>query len=157
MEPNLILIGLVVGLDYENPHFNPYQEFQRFKTHPMVKDIHCTKFLKKTVFDRVQIYSAEELAYRMEQEQSMKVASKQCLNVSYDSYSQAQASDDFDYSAVTFPGGALVGCAAGFVNVPKIKGIHNAMKTGMLAAEDAVKLLDDADAGLLQLIIAMIT
>jgi len=98
---NLVAIGLVVHLSYTNPHLSPFDEFQRFKTHPLM---------------RTFIAGGRRLSYG------------------------ARAITSGGYQAVpqlSFPGGALIGCAAGFVNVPRIKGSHNAMKTGMLAAEAA--------------------
>lgn len=97
--PNKILLGMVVGLDYPNPTLSPYQEFQQWKTHPLI-----TKTLK----------------------------GGKCISYG------ARALNEGGFQAVpklTFPGGALIGCAAGFLNVPKIKGSHTAMKTGMLAGE----------------------
>ena len=96
---NLLEIGFVVGLDYENPFLNPYEEFQRFKTHPLIR-----KTLEKS---RRIAYGARALIE----------GGIQCI------------------PKLTFPGGLIVGDAAGFLNVPKIKGIHNAMKSGMIAAE----------------------
>lgn len=96
---NNVTLGLVIGLDYENPYLNPYKEFQRFKAHPEI---------------RQYLTGGECLAYG------------------------ARALNEGGYQSVpklNFPGGLLVGCSAGFVNVPKIKGTHNAMKSGMLAAE----------------------
>ncbi len=117
---NLVAVGFVVHLNYENPHLSPYDEFQRFKTHPEVRDTFA---------------GGKRLAYG------------------------ARAINEGGLQSVpklAFPGGALVGCAAGFLNVPRIKGTHNAMKTGMLAAEAAFAALgagrahdalDDYDAG----------
>ena len=99
MEPNLVQLGVVIGLDYANPHLSPYKEFQRFKHHPSV-----AKFLD----------GGEPVAYA------------------------ARTLNEGGFQSIpklTFPGGALVGCSAGFLNVPKIKGTHTAMKSGMLAAE----------------------
>ena len=99
IEGNQVAVGFVVGLDYENPYLSPFQEFQRFKTHPEI-----AKFFK----------GGKRIAYG------------------------ARAINEGGFQAIpklTFPGGALIGCSAGFVNVPKIKGSHTAMKTGMLAAE----------------------
>lgn len=99
MEPNRIHVGLVVGLDYENPYLNPYEEFQRFKTHPDIR-----KYFE----------GAECISY-----------GAKCLS-------------EGAYHAIpklTFPGGMLAGDSAGFLNVAKIKGSHNAIKTGMLAGE----------------------
>ncbi|CAM9174955.1 unnamed protein product [Ectocarpus fasciculatus] len=99
MKPNLILLGMVVGLDYENPYLNPYKEFQRWKHHPAVA---------------AQLEGGECVSY-----------GARCLN-------------EGGFHAIpklTFPGGALIGCSAGFLNAVKIKGSHTAMKSGMLAAE----------------------
>jgi electron-transferring-flavoprotein dehydrogenase len=97
----LAAVGLVVHLSYENPYLAPYDEFQRFKSHPRIRPF---------------IEGGRRIAYG------------------------ARAITGGGLQAVpklVFPGGALIGCAAGFVNVPRIKGSHNAMKTGMLAAEAA--------------------
>ncbi|KAL8021189.1 putative electron transfer flavoprotein-ubiquinone oxidoreductase [Plasmopara halstedii] len=105
MEDDLVQIGLVVGLDYENPYINPYEELQQFKTHPAIR-----KFLE----------GGECIQY-----------GARCLN-------------EGGYHAIpklTFPGGALIGCSAGFLNGVKIKGTHTAMKSGMLAAEAAYEAL----------------
>mmetsp|Transcript_10978 Transcript_10978/g.19722 ORF Transcript_10978/g.19722 Transcript_10978/m.19722 type:complete len:664 (+) Transcript_10978:77-2068(+) len=98
-EPNLVLAGLVVGLDYKNPYLNPYKEFQKWKSHPEV---------------RKHFEGGTCIAYgaRVLNEGGFHAIPK-----------------------VTFPGGALVGCAAGFLNAVKIKGSHTALKSGMLAAE----------------------
>lgn len=96
---NLISIGFVIGLDYTNPYLNPYEEFQRFKTHPSVYPL---------------LASGKRIAYgaRTLTEGGLQSIPKLC-----------------------FPGGVIIGCAAGFMNVPRIKGIHNAIKSGMIAAE----------------------
>lgn len=99
MDPNLVLIGMVVGLDYENPYLNPYREFQRWKHHPAVA---------------AHLKGGTCIAYG------------------------ARVLNEGGYHAIpklTFPGGALIGCSAGFLNAMKIKGTHTAMKSGMLAAE----------------------
>lgn len=99
MEDNQVAVGFVVHLNYQNPHLSPFEEFQRFKTHPAIKE----------VFE-----GGERLSYG------------------------ARAITEGGYQSVpqlAFPGGALIGCSAGFVNVPRIKGSHNAMLSGMLAAE----------------------
>ena len=96
---NLLSIGFVIGLDYQNPYLNPYEEFQRFKMHPDVYPL-----LEKS--KRIA-YGARTLV-----EGGLQSIPK-----------------------LTFPGGLIVGDAAGFLNVAKIKGIHNAMKSGMVAAE----------------------
>ena len=102
---NLIAVGFVVHLNYENPYLSPFEEFQRFKTHPLVRDTFA---------------SGKRISYG------------------------ARAITEGGYQSVpklTFPGGALIGCAAGFVNVPRIKGSHNAMLSGMLAAEHVAAAL----------------
>lgn len=98
-EDNQVAVGYVVHLNYQNPYLNPFEEFQRFKTHPAVAEM---------------LEGGKRLAYG------------------------ARAITEGGYQSVpklTFPGGALIGCSAGFVNVPRIKGSHNAMLSGMLAAE----------------------
>ena len=102
---NYVSVGFVVHLNYKNPYISPYEEFQRFKTHPDV-----SKFLE----------GGERVSYG------------------------ARAISEGGFQSVpklTFPGGALIGCSAGFVNVPRIKGNHNAMKTGMMAAEAAFEAI----------------
>ncbi len=104
-EDNLVAVGFVVHLNYENPHLSPFDELQRFKTHPEI---------------RAFFAGGKRLAYG------------------------ARAINEGGLQSIprlAFPGGALIGCAAGFVNLPRIKGSHNAMKTGMLAAEAAFDAL----------------
>ena len=104
-DDNLVAVGFVVHLNYDDPYLSPFDEFQRFKTHPSI---------------RGTFEGGKRLAYG------------------------ARAITEGGYQSVpklTFPGGALVGCAAGFVNVPRIKGVHNAMGTGMLAAEHVAAAL----------------
>ena len=111
LENNQISIGFVIGLDYENPYLSPFDEFQRFKTHPEIR-----RFLE----------GGKRVAYG------------------------ARALNEGGLQSIpelVFPGGALIGCAAGFLNVPRIKGSHNAMKTGMLAAEAAFEALSAAGGG----------
>lgn len=113
MKPNLIHLGQVVGQDYKNPHINPYEEFQRWKTHPSV-----SKYLKGGT----------------------------CIKYG------ARALNEGGYYAIpklTFPGGILVGCSAGFLNVAKIKGSHTAIKSGILAAESQYQnqIFDDYEEG----------
>jgi electron-transferring-flavoprotein dehydrogenase len=96
---NLVSVGFVVHLNYENPYVSPFEEFQRFKTHDAI---------------RGTFESGKRISYG------------------------ARAITEGGWQSVpklAFPGGALIGCAAGFVNVPRIKGSHNAMLSGMLAAE----------------------
>jgi electron-transferring-flavoprotein dehydrogenase len=100
-ENNQVALGFVVALDYSNPYLSPFEEFQRWKTHPAI---------------RAEIEGGKRVSYG------------------------ARAINEGGYQAIpklTFPGGALIGCSAGFVNVPRIKGSHTAMKSGMLAAEAA--------------------
>ena len=103
---NQVAVGYVVGLDYSNPHLSPFEEFQRFKTHPSIRN----------VFE-----GGRRVAYG------------------------ARALNEGGFQSIpklTFPGGCLVGCTAGFLNVPKIKGTHTAMKSGMVAAEAIFESLD---------------
>ncbi len=102
---NTISVGFVVGLDYRNPYLSPFQEMQRFKTHPAVKDY---------------FEGARRVGY----------GARALVEGGFQSLPK-----------LTFPGGVLVGDTAGFLNVPKIKGNHLAMKSGMIAAEEIVKLL----------------
>ncbi len=99
LKDELVAVGFVVGLDYENPYLSPYEEFQRFKHHPSIAKI---------------LSGGRRIAY-----------GARALNEG-----GAQS-----VPRVHFPGGLLVGCEAGFLNVPKIKGSHNAMKSGILAAD----------------------
>ncbi|MGH7068995.1 MAG: 4Fe-4S dicluster domain-containing protein [Acetobacteraceae bacterium] len=102
---NIVSTGFVIGLDYRNPWLSPFEEMQRFKTHPAISG---------------HFASGRRISYG------------------------ARALNEGGLQSVprlVFPGGALIGCAAGFLNVPKIKGTHTAMKTGMLAAEAAAAAL----------------
>jgi electron-transferring-flavoprotein dehydrogenase len=104
-ENNQVALGFVVALDYSNPHLSPFEEFQRWKTHPAV---------------RAEIEGGKRVSYG------------------------ARAINEGGYQAIPrlcFPGGVLIGCSAGFVNVPRIKGTHTAMKSGMLAAEHAFEAI----------------
>ena len=99
LENNQVAVGFVVGLDYSNPHLSPYEEFQRFKTHPEIR-----KFFE----------GGRRIAYG------------------------ARALNEGGFQSVpklSFPGGVLIGDTAGFLNVPKVKGTHMAMKSGIEAAE----------------------
>ena len=111
LENNQVAVGFVVGLDYANTFLSPFEEFQRFKTHPAIRP----------VFE-----GGRRVAYG------------------------ARALNEGGFQAIprlTFPGGALIGCAAGFLNVPKIKGTHTAMKSGMTAAESVFAALARGDVG----------
>jgi electron-transferring-flavoprotein dehydrogenase len=104
-DEQLVSVGFVVHLNYENPYLSPFEEFQRFKTHPLV---------------RGTFEGGKRLAYG------------------------ARALTEGGWQSVpklVLPGGALIGCAAGFMNVPRIKGSHNAMLSGMLAAEHVAAAL----------------
>ncbi|MBI3504080.1 MAG: electron transfer flavoprotein-ubiquinone oxidoreductase [Proteobacteria bacterium] len=106
LENNQVAVGYVVGLDYKNPYLSPFEEFQRFKTHPAIRPI---------------FEGGRRIAYG------------------------ARAINEGGLQAIpklVFPGGAIIGCSAGFVNVPKIKGSHTAMKSGMLCAEAVFDALD---------------
>lgn len=99
LENNQVAVGFVIGLDYKNPWLSPFEEFQRFKTHPAVREVFA---------------GGRRISYG------------------------ARALSEGGYQSIpklTFPGGLLVGDTAGFLNVPKIKGNHMAMKSGMVAAE----------------------
>lgn len=96
---NRVAVGFVIGLDYTNPWLNPFEEFQRFKTHPSIRKLFA---------------GGERIGYG------------------------ARALNEGGWQSLpklTFPGGALIGDGAGFLNVPKIKGIHLAIKSGILAAD----------------------
>ena len=102
---NLVAVGFVVHLNYQNPYLSPFEEFQRFKTHPLVRDTFA---------------GGKRICYG------------------------ARALTEGGWQSVpklVFAGGALIGCAAGFMNVPRIKGSHNAVLSGMLAAEHVATAL----------------
>ena len=104
-DDNLVAVGFVVHLNYRNPYLSPFEEFQRFKTHPLIRDTFA---------------GGKRICYG------------------------ARAITEGGWQSVpklAFPGGALIGCAAGFVNVPRIKGSHNAILSGMLAAEHVAAAL----------------
>lgn len=98
-ETPLVAVGFVVGLDYSNAYLNPFQEFQKFKTHASIRKV---------------LENGTRIAYGA---RAINEGGFQCI------------------PKLTFPGGCLTGCSAGFLNVPRIKGSHYAMKSGMLAAE----------------------
>ncbi len=109
MENNLLSLGFVVGLDYQNPYLSPFDELQRFKTHPRIRPL---------------LHQGKRIGYG------------------------ARALVEGGYQALpklVFPGGLLVGDAAGFLNVPRIKGTHSAMKSGMLAAETVFDILRNSE------------
>ncbi len=107
LENNQAYVGFVVALDYENPYLSPYDEFQKFKSHPMMREM---------------LEGGKRVAYG------------------------ARAINEGGFQSIpelVFPGGAVIGCSAGFLNVPKIKGTHTAMKSGMMAAEAAFNALKE--------------
>jgi electron-transferring-flavoprotein dehydrogenase len=104
-EENLVALGFVVHLNYQNPYLSPFDELQRIKTHPLLRD----------TFE-----GAKRISYG------------------------ARALTEGGWQSVpklVFPGGALIGCAAGFMNVPRIKGSHNAILSGLMAAEHAAQAI----------------
>jgi electron-transferring-flavoprotein dehydrogenase len=105
MEDNKVALGFIVGLNYENPWLSPFEEMQRWKTHPAI---------------RKHIEGGKRLSYG-----ARAITAGGLLSL----------------PKTVFPGGALVGCDAGFLNGPRIKGSHAAIKSGMLAAEAAVEAL----------------
>ena len=105
LKGNLLATGMVVGLDYKNPYLDPFQEFQRFKTHPAIRPL---------------FEGGKRISYG------------------------ARALNEGGFQSIPkliFPGGALIGDSAGFLNVPRIKGTHTSMKSGMLAAESVFDAL----------------
>lgn len=105
LEDNLVAVGFVMHLNYTNPYLSPFEEFQRFKTHPTISP----------TFE-----GGKRLSYG------------------------ARAITEGGWQSVpklTFPGGALIGCSAGFVNVPRIKGSHNAILSGKMAAEHVAEAI----------------
>jgi electron-transferring-flavoprotein dehydrogenase len=110
LENNQVAVGFVVGLDYRNPFLSPFEEFQRFKTHPAIRPL---------------FEGGRRISYG------------------------ARALNEGGFQAIPrldFPGGSIIGDAAGFLNVAKIKGNHTAMKSGMVAAETVFARLDGAAA-----------
>ena len=105
LENNLVAVGFVVGLGYTNPYLSPFEEFQRYKTHPSIR----------TFFE-----GGKRIAYGA---RAIAAGGLQSL------------------PKLTFPGGALIGDDAGFLNASRIKGSHAAIKSGMLAADAAVVAL----------------
>ena len=110
-ENNQVYLGLIIGLAYKNPHLSPFDEFQRWKLHPKI---------------RQYLDGGERVGY------GARAVNKGGLQ---------------SLPRLTFPGGMLVGCDAGFLNGVKIKGAHLALKTGMLAAESIVEALKAGDEG----------
>ncbi len=109
MENNQVVLGFITGLDYSNPYLSPFEEFQRWKTHPNIR-------------------------WYLEGDESQGI--KPAKRISYGARA-ITAGGIMSLPKTVFPGGALVGCDAGYLNVSRIKGSHAAIKTGMLAAEAA--------------------
>lgn len=109
LDNNLVVVGMVVGLDYENPYLSPFEEFQRFKTHPSIR----------TTFE-----GGKRIAYG-----ARAITAGGLLSL----------------PKLVFPGGALVGCDAGFLNASRIKGSHAAIKSGKLCAEAIFEALKGID------------
>jgi len=108
LNPTQIALGFIVGLDYENPYLDIYEEFQRWKTHPTISKI---------------LQDGHRISYG------------------------ARALNEGGYQSIpklTFPGGMIIGCAAGFMNVPQLKGSHNAMESGILAANVIAEQLKES-------------
>jgi electron-transferring-flavoprotein dehydrogenase len=111
MDDNMVSIGFVTGLDYQNPHLSPFNEMQRLKTHPIFSDL---------------LAGGKRIGY----------GARALVEGGFQSLPK-----------LTFPGGLIIGDAGGFLNVPKIKGNHMAMKSGMVAAESMVEFLRDCHPG----------
>ncbi|MBA3772125.1 MAG: electron transfer flavoprotein-ubiquinone oxidoreductase [Ramlibacter sp.] len=113
MENNQVVLGFITGLDYANPYLSPFEEFQRWKTHPNIR-------------------------WYLEGDESRGI--KPARRISYGARA-ITAGGLMSLPNTVFPGGALVGCDAGYLNVSRIKGSHAAIKTGMLAAQAAFEAI----------------
>jgi electron-transferring-flavoprotein dehydrogenase len=107
LENNQVVVGYVIGLSYENPYLSPYEEFQRYKTHPAIRSF---------------FEGGKRISYGA---RAITAGGLQSL------------------PKLVFPGGALIGCDAGFLNMSRIKGSHAAIKSGMLAAESVFAALGE--------------
>jgi electron-transferring-flavoprotein dehydrogenase len=107
LENNQVAVGFIVGLSYQNPYLSPYEEFQRYKTHPEIR----------TFFE-----GGKRISYGA---RAITAGGLQSL------------------PKLVFPGGALIGCDAGFLNTSRIKGSHAAIKSGMLAADSVFAALGE--------------
>src|SRR5690606_21773232 len=105
LENNQVVVGLIVDLSYSNPHLSPFDEFQRYKHHPVIKQY---------------LEGGKRVAY----------GARAICKAGFNSLPK-----------MVFPGGALIGCDLGTLNVAKIKGSHTAMQSGMLAADAVVEAL----------------
>ncbi len=110
LDNNIVVVGMVVGLDYSNPYLSPFEEFQRFKTHPNIRP----------VFE-----GGKRISYG-----ARAITAGGLLSL----------------PELVFPGGALVGCEAGFLNASRIKGSHAALKSGKMCAEAIFDALQTVDA-----------
>jgi electron-transferring-flavoprotein dehydrogenase len=110
LEDNKVTLGFVIGLDYQNPHLSPFDEMQRWKTHPAI---------------RAHIEGGKRIGYGA---RAINNGTPQAL------------------PKTVFPGGALVGCDAGYLNAARIKGSHAAIKSGMLCADAIAQALADGRA-----------
>ncbi|MBO1249158.1 electron transfer flavoprotein-ubiquinone oxidoreductase [Comamonas denitrificans] len=113
LEDNLVTLGFITGLDYANPYISPFEEMQRWKTH-------------------------QNIRWYLEGDESKGI--KSAKRLSYGARA-ITAGGILSLPKFVFPGGALVGCEAGFLNVSRIKGSHAAIKTGMMAAEAAYEAI----------------
>ena len=105
LNDNKVALGMVIGLDYQNPYLSPFEELQRYKTHPVIRQV---------------------------------LEGGQCIAYGARALSEGGIQS---LPKLTFPGGVIVGDSAGFLNVPRIKGIHTSMKSGMLAAQAVIEAL----------------
>ena len=109
LNDNKVALGMVIGLDYQNPYLSPFEELQRYKTHPVIRQV---------------LEGGQCIAYGA---RALSEGGLQSL------------------PKLTFPGGVIVGDSAGFLNVPRIKGIHTSMKSGMLAAQAVIEALNPSE------------
>ena len=109
LNDNKIALGMVIGLDYQNPYLSPFEELQRYKTHPVIRQV---------------------------------LEGGQCIAYGARALSEGGIQS---LPKLTFPGGVIVGDSAGFLNVPRIKGIHTSMKSGMLAAQAVIEALNPSE------------
>ncbi|KAJ7594109.1 hypothetical protein C8J56DRAFT_1002094 [Mycena floridula] len=117
MDKGLVSLGLVLGADWENPYREPYRDLQKMKHHPYIRRLLTTENSG---------YTPNRIAY------GARILTEGGLQ---------------SVPLLHFPGGALIGCSAGFVNIAKIKGIHNAMKTGMMGGEGAFEAIEAQSPG----------
>ena len=109
LNDNKVALGMVIGLDYQNPYLSPFEELQRYKTHPVIRQV---------------LEGGQCIAYGA---RALSEGGLQSL------------------PKLTFPGGVIIGDSAGFLNVPRIKGIHTSMKSGMLAAQAVIEALNPSE------------